>query len=276
MPESFIRKLLAILIFLSVFAPSCIAHAEDTASSMIIFPGKKVFPLFTADGLSHQLSLSRVTENKDWIGAVGGSIPIVQLNLQNLTLQGGVAVTVFSRLVKTPGHLTVYTIDYKVDFPIDIRFSELALRAAVGHISCHFADDAIELLGKKSIQHVNDYITLAAAYDVTLIQGYVYAGFNYSYGTQPIPHKPWLLQVGTSFGNIALHDEVSLYGAIDLKIKEEIEWGSIRSFQLGVRLFPRLNYGVRIAYTFRTGFEDRGQFYMNKTTLNLVSAFIDF
>jgi hypothetical protein len=268
-----------VLVFLCVAlagnAPA--QHGRDSSTShIIIFPGHKIFPQFTADGLSHQLSLSRVTENRDWIGAVGGSIPIAQFNTPGTVLQGSVAVTIFNRLVKTPGHLTVYTVDYKVDFPIDIRLSSLALRFAVGHISCHFADDAIEQFGKQSIQHVNDYVTLAAAYDVPAIGGYVYGRFNYSYGTQPVQHKPWLLQVGAHLGNLPLHDEVTLYGAFDLKVKEEVGWGSIRSIQVGIRLFPRMQYGLRLAYTLRTGFEERGQFYLNKVTNNLLSAFIDF
>jgi hypothetical protein len=270
------RRLNAIVLLLFTVLVAQRADAQQSANLIDFFPGTKIFPMFTADGLSHQLSLSRVTDNREWIGAVGGSIPVAQLNLQQATLQGSVAVTVFNRLIKTPGHLTVYTIDYKVDFPVDIRFSEFSMRAAVGHISCHFADDALELLGKKSIQHANDYVSLAGAYDVQLIQGYVYAGFNYSYGTQPIPNRPWLLQIGADVAHIKLHEEVSLYGAIDVKVKEEVGWGSTRSFQLGLRLFPRLNYRLRLAYTLRIGYADRGQFYLNHETLNLISAFIDY
>ena len=269
-------KFIAVILLFFIAGTSHAQDAQNSPPFIKIFPGKKIFPLFTADGLSHQLSLSRVTENRDWIGAVGGSIPLVQLNLQDMTIQASVAVTVFNRLVKTPGHLEVFTVDYKVDLPVDIRFSQLSLRAALGHISCHFADDGIELFGKKSIQHVNDYITLAAAYDLAAIQGHVYGGFNYSYGTQPIPNKPWLLQVGADFGNIQLHEDVWAYGAIDIKVREEVGWGSTRSFQVGLKLFPYLNYRLRVAYTLRMGFEERGQFYLNTTTLNLVSAFIDF
>jgi hypothetical protein len=252
------------------------AHAEETSSAFHFFPSSKIFPLFTADGLAHQLSLSRVTENRDWIGAIGGSIPLVQFNPSDATLQASVAVTVFNRLVKTPGHLEVYTVDYKVDFPIDARFQQLALRVGLGHLSCHFSDDAIELYGKRSIQHVNDYVTLAAAYDLPVIGGYVYAGMNYSYGTQPVQYRPWLLQAGAQFGNIGVHEVVSLYGAVDVKVKQEVGWGSTRSVQVGARFFPREPRGVRVAYTLRMGFEDRGQFYLNTTVLNLLSLFIDF
>jgi len=264
-----------VLVFLVAATPHP-ADAQEGPASIEFFPGSKIFPLFTADGLSHQFSISRVTDNRDWIAAIGGSIPLAELQLPAMTMQGSVAVTIFNRLIKTPGHLTVYTIDYKVDIPIDFRFSEFALRVAAGHISSHFADDAIELLGKKSIQHVNDYVTLAATYDLAAIHGYVYAGCNYSYSTVPIPNRPWLFQVGADFANVGLFSEVSMYGAVDVKVKEEVGWGSTRSFQLGFKLFQRHNYGLRLAYTLRMGYEDRGQFYLSQETRNLLSAYIDF
>jgi hypothetical protein len=265
--------MLSCVLLLLLLAVS-LAHAEEPTFEY--FPARKLFPHLTADGLAHQLSLSRVTENHDWIAAIGGAIPMAQLNLTDAKIQGGVAVTIFNRLVKTPGKLEVYTVDYKVDIPFDIRLNDFTLRFALGHISCHFADDAIEIFGKRSIQHVNDYFTVAAAYDVEPIRGYVYGGFNYSYGTQPIQHKPWLLQVGAHFGNVEVHEDILLYGALDVKVREENGWGSTRSIQIGARFFPHHRVGARLAYTHREGFEERGQFYLNTTTLNLISAFIDF
>lgn len=269
-----VQKALPLFLLLGILSHK--AESQNAPELVEFFPGEKIFPLFTADGLSHQFSLSRVTDNKEWIGALGGSIPIIQLNLKDVKIQGSVAATVFNRLIKTPGHLTVYTIDYKVDIPVDIRFSELSVRAAVGHISCHFADDAIELLGKKSIQHVNDYVSLAAAYDVPLIHGYVYGGFNYSYSTQPVPNKPWLFQIGSDFAHVKLHEDVEVYGAVDVKVREEVGWGSTRSIQLGFKFFPHSRHKLRVAYTLHMGYEDRGQFYLRRETLNLISAFIDF
>jgi hypothetical protein len=264
------------LLTFSLFIPALIVFAADSTDAIHYFPGRKVFPEFLADGRAHQFSLSRVTENREWISAVGGTIPMLEARFAGGTVQTGIAATIFNRLIKTPGHLTVYTVDYRVDVPLDMRFSEIAFRLAVGHISCHFADDAIELLGEKSIQHVNDYILLAGAYDVRSLGGHLYGSIYYSYGTQPVRNKPWTLQIGADAGEISLHKEVSLYGAIDLKVREEVGWGSTRSFQLGAKLFPRGQYRLRIAYTLRMGYEERGQFYLNRTTLNLISAFIDF
>jgi hypothetical protein len=251
-------------------------QGQDSIAQISFFPSHKVFPLLTADGLAHQFSISRVTDNRDYIAAIGGAIPVVQLNIQGMEIQSTIAVTLFNRIIKTPGHITVYTIDYKVDVPFDFQFPEFTLRVAAGHISCHFADDGIELLGKRSLQHVNDYVTLQASRTLSILNGYVYGGLNYSYGTQPIQYKPWLFQFGMHFGNYPVHEEIVLYGAIDLKVREENGWGSTRSFQIGARFFPHSHVGARIAYTFRQGFEERGQFYLDRTTLNLLSLYFDF
>jgi hypothetical protein len=268
-------KLRIILLAFLVINQCREVHPQSRFPQIDFFPGKKIFPAFVADGLAHQLSLSNVTDNRDWIGAVGGSVPVVQLGIRQIEMQASVAATVFSRLVKSPGHLTVHTVDYKVDFPIDVRFSALALRLALGHVSAHFADDGIEQLGEKSIQYVRDYVSLAIVRDIPMMGGHVYASSDYNYNTAPVQHKQWLVQFGAEFGNISVEEYAQIYGAVDIKIKEEVSWGSIQSYQIGVKLFERNNHGLRVAYTFRRGFEERGQFFDRRATVNLISIFID-
>jgi len=253
----------------------CEAHSQGQVPDIDFFPVKKIFPAFIADGLEHQFSLSNVTDNRDWIGAVGGSVPVIQLNVRQIEMQVSVAATVFSRLIKSPGHLTVHTVDYKVDFPIDVRLSALVLRVALGHVSGHFADDGIERLGEKSIQYIRDYVSLAIVHDIPLMGGHVYTSSDYNYNTAPVQHKQWLVQFGAEFGNISVEDYAQIYGALDIKIKEEVSWGSIQSYQIGIKLFEQNNHGLRVAYTFRRGFEERGQFFDRRETVNLISVFVD-
>lgn len=262
--------------FLLLFTLAIPLLAQEEKTLLEFLPGKKLFPLQTADGLAHQMSLSRVTENRDWIGAIGASLPVVQVNLPDAKLQASVAATTFNRLIKTPGHLAVYTIDYKVDFPFDLQLSRLTLRFAVGHISSHFADDGIEMLNKRSIQYVNDYVTAGAGYDVPWIGGSVYGIVSYIYHTVPVSDRPWLFQVGADVGNYAIADFARLYGAFDIRVKQDVSWGSTQSYQIGVKLFTQGDRQLRFAYTLRLGFEDRGQFYLNKETKNMYSVFLDF
>lgn len=264
----------ASFLLLALIATSAV-RAQEAQELIEFFPGEKIFPPFTADPLAHQISLSHILENKDWIGTLGGVIPLAQANLEGAEMQISVAGSTFNRLITPPG-LTVYTIDYKVDFPLDVRVSETSFRFALGHYSCHFADDGIELLGEHSIQYVKDYALLGIAQDLQLIGGHAYFAGHWSYHNVPIRDKNWALQFGFEAGNVSVHRFVQLYCAVDLKLKQEVSWGSTQSYQIGARLFARGPRALRIAYTLRRGFDERGQFYDQHEDVNIISAFVDF
>jgi hypothetical protein len=239
-------------------------------------PGEKIFPAFHADALNHQISLARITDNREWSGTIGGAIPLIEVRTSGATFQGGVGVSTYNRLIKTPGHITVYTVDYKVDFPLDIRLSALALRFALGHMSCHFADDGIEQLHRTSINSVKDYVTFASSYDLPAVGGNTYLAVHYVFHILPYPDKKWQLQAGLECLNRPLAPWAVLYGALDVKLKEEVGWGSTQSYQVGVKLFQKKNYGLRFSYTLRTGLDERGQFFDQRVTENLLMMAIDF
>ncbi|HCV44319.1 MAG TPA: hypothetical protein DGH68_12595 [Bacteroidetes bacterium] len=262
-------------LLLLALIPTSLAWSQQERELIEFFPGEKIFPSFTADPLTHQISLSHIMENREWIGTLGGSIPLAQVNLEGAEVQISVAGSTFNRLITPPG-LTVYTIDYKVDFPLDVRVSETAFRFALGHYSCHFADDGIELLGKHSIQYIKDYVMLGVAQDIPLIGGHVYFAGHWAYHNVPIQDKNWALQFGFEAGNVSVHQFVQLYCAVDLKLKQEVSWGSTQSYQIGARLFARGTRALRIAYTLRRGFDERGQFFDQHEDANIISAFIDF
>ena len=251
------------------------AVAQEDSPTFDIFPGEKVFPMFTADALAHGMSIGRVTNNSEWIGSIGAALPLVQANVWGRSWQLGASATAFNRIIKTPGHITVYTIDYKVDFPLDLRLRSLALRVALGHVSSHFADDGIEILDEQSISYVRDYVTFAAAYDIPLLAGYVYAGADWNYHFEPTT-EPWILQIGGEGANLKLNGWARLFAAFDVKFRQNLSWGTTQSYEAGIRFFVKQRYALRLAYTFRTGFEERGQFYDQKESVHLVSLFIDF
>lgn len=253
-----------------------VSGTAEGQTGVELFPGRRIFPLFRADALAHQLSLSRVTDNREWIGVIGGQVPIVQFAEEDFTAQIGVGASVFNRIIKTPGHITVYTVDYRVDIPVDFEFPAFALRVGFGHISNHYADDGIEILQSHSINAVKDYVQADVARKVALIGGEVYAGFTYNYHAEPLRDRRWIVQVGSNFGNYPLASWVNVYGAIDLKVKEEVRWGTTQSYQIGFMTAPKGDYALRLAYTFRTGFEERGQLYDRSVSANLVTLYIDF
>ena len=260
-----------------IFILMCRAQVwpQEEPQKILFFPATKIFPPLTADALTHQISLSHVTNDRDWIGTIGGSLPLAQLHLEDAELQVSVAASTFNRLITPPG-LTVYTTDFKVDFPLDVRLSETSFRLALGHYSCHFEDDGIELLGKHSIQSIKDYYMLAVARDVELIGGHVYLAGHWIHHNVPMRDKNWEIQLGGEAGNLSVSRLVSLYCAIDLKLKQEVSWGSTQSYQAGVRLLMNGIRALRFAYTVRRGFDERGQFFDQHEDVEILSVFVDF
>jgi hypothetical protein len=240
-----------------------------------VLPSEKIYPRYRADALDHQLSLTRVTDNREWIGVVGGSLPVLAIRSGDLTLELGIGASVFNRIIKTPGHITVYTVDYRIDLPLDLAAGDYRFRLGYGHISNHYADDGLEVLGLHSINAVKDYLQAGVARMLAWQHAVVYVHVTWNYHNEPLRDKRWMGQLGGSCDLAQLTPWATLYGAFDLKCKEEVNGGTTRSFQLGLDLFRRGERAIRCAYTFRDGFEDRGQLYAVSTTANLVSLFID-
>jgi hypothetical protein len=247
----------------------------EGAIELGMFPGAKIFPNFTADALAHGMALGPVTNNREWIGNIGASVPLVEVEEHGRIFQVGAAATVFNRIIKTPGHITVYTVDYKIDFPLDMRLQRFAFRLALGHVSSHFADDGIEILHQQSISYVRDYVSIAVSYDLPLLAGFAYAGGDWNYHFEPIA-KPWILQAGAEGARLNVSDWAQVYAAFDVKIRQNLSWGTTQSYQAGLRFFVKKQYALRLAYTVRTGYEERGQFFDRRNTTYLLAVYVDF
>ncbi len=234
-----------------------------------LLPGAPLFPRFSADALAHQLSLARITDSREWIGAIGLAGPLLQWGDH---VQAGAGATVFSRLLKTPGHITVTTVDYRVDFPVDLRLDSLRLRAALGHVSCHYADDAIEQMGTRSISSVRDYVLVAAAWMAPGGHGYLSAVCNYH--LEPA-FGPWQLQGGAVWTLAEPAPWLGVIGAVDVKLKQDVGWGSTQSYQLGIRLAGGGGRSALLAWTHRRGFEERGQLYDRRTIFNQIGVVLE-
>lgn len=236
----------------------------------VILPGRRWFPELKADALEPRMALSRVLETREWVGAVGGAVPLVEAPVGGVRLQAGVSAVVISRLIKSPGHITVSTVDYRVDFPLDIVLQDAVLRTGYGHLSAHFADDGIEQLGHVSISFVKDYLLFLAAYGREHSDWKLYGGGTYSYHNEPVADRPWMLQMGGETPGARL-PWCFLYAALDLKLRQEVGWGSTQSYEAGAVFGGDGRRGMRFAVTHRRGLEERGQFFRRRMSSTLLS-----
>lgn len=262
-----------ITFFLLIFFTSTI-FAQDFR--LKLFPEKKIFERHYADAISHQVSLSKHFESTEWFANIGVNIPVFDIGLFEYEVQASASTTIFNTIIKTPGHIQVYTVDYLVDFYFDTKITnDLAVRFIFGHLSAHFSDDGIVELGNSPISYVRDYIGLSSQYKINPLNGKIYFTGFYNFHNEPPRNKHSTFQFGFDAGHYFLKS-LKAYFAFDIKIKSEVNNGTTQSFQTGV-IFPSdQRFKFRIAFTHRRGFEERGQLYDQKDIKNSLGIYVDF
>lgn len=250
------------------------ASAGVFPQTLNILPEKIIYEKYFADARSHQLSLSKNLGNNQWLGNIGAVIPVIDLKYEGHLLQVSAAATVFNTVIKTPGHIQVFTVDYLVDFYFDYEIRPgTPLRFIFGHHSAHFSDDGITELFHSPISYVRDYVGLHLQYKFS--SGKIYAGYYYNYHIEPEINKKNDFQLGGDrFFNICRYAD--FYFAADFKFKQETEFTPLQSYQAGVKIFSGSRRALRTAYGFSTGFDERGQFYNKKEKIHSIGIFLDF
>jgi hypothetical protein len=250
----------------------------DTVQSPVaFFPSSRIFPRLFADGMVHQFGVSKDFSAAMIHGSIGNELPVLEIRACGINLQCGAGATVLGSFVKRPRLLDVVTVDFLVEFPVDLRLTEqLAFRTGYGHFSAHLADDGIEILGGSSINYAKDYVIAVCIWHPMEYPLDLYAGGHWDFHSLPEEQKHWMVQAGAQGGDIRLLPDCYLYGALDVKLKSEVAWGATQSYQCGVKVTPRGNHALRIAYTFRTGIDIRGQFFWQRSTLHLLGVYLDF
>jgi hypothetical protein len=251
-----------------------ILSASVLPQSLNLLPEKVLFEKYYADALSHQFSLLKHLQSNQWFGNVGASIPVFDINYKTHLLQISAASTVYNTVIKTPGHIQVYTVDYLVDFFFDYNLAHnLPVRFVFGHLSAHYSDDGIIELNYYPISYVRDYVGLHLQYKMSNAK--VYAGMYHNFHIEPEVEKQNTYQVGGD-KFISLNSFIDLYGALDFKLKSEADYTPTQSYQLGFRFSSDHRRSLRAAYTYRTGFEERGQLYNIRDKKHSLGVYLDF
>jgi hypothetical protein len=223
------------------------------------------------------MSVNKDFHSRQWLGSIGGLQRVIQFSVSGLTVQVGVGASVKATLIKMPAVVQVVTVDFFVDFPLEVQLTQsLFLKTGWGHFSGHFADDGLELLGLASVNYAKDYSPLLLACAIPELGGFVYGGARIDYYTIPEYGKNWMLQCGAEAGNFLIGSGVRAYGTIDIKARAEVAWGTTQSYQVGIKMLERDLQAVRIAYTYRTGIADQGQFYKRRVEMRLMGVYFDF
>jgi hypothetical protein len=276
-PSRRIIRAFAILIMMTGPGAAVLDAGEPgTPLKFRVLPEERIFPRIHASGQAHQLGIGKDLDSRQWFGDIGGERPLFELSGGPVDVQAGIGATVHAGILRKPPLLQVVTVDFVVDFPIDIRITaDLSVRTGYGHFSAHIADDGIEVLSLRSINYAKDYLTLLGCYRFGEQHAMLYAGGRYDFHTLPVVDKHLVAQVGGEIQPVQLFEGCRLYAAVDFRLKEETAWRAIQSYQAGCMLSGPAATAIRVAYTFRTGSDDRGQFFDRTLTASLFGVYID-
>ncbi|NWF49334.1 MAG: hypothetical protein HXY49_02185 [Ignavibacteriaceae bacterium] len=261
-------------IFLLFSISSVNIYAQEFSIS--IFPEEKLFSTYYADAVAHQFSLSKSFKTSEWYGNIGALIPFLNVSLLKQNFQISAGATAFNTLIKTPGHITVFTVDYLVDFFVDSRIAEnFTGRFIWGHLSAHFADDGITILNANPVSYVRDYAGLHFQHSFNNVNGKIYSGVFYNFHNEPVLDQHFTFQIGGDAG-VQMVNKIIAYASLDIKFKSEVNYGTTQSYQVGL-IYPSFsNRSLRFAITHRRGFEERGQLFNLKDNKTMAGIYFDF
>lgn len=256
------------------------ATAQEKAFITLV-PDTSFIPSFTADGTAHRLSYAKDLSSGAFFAGLGGSFPAALVRYQGLECLITVSGTVYTTLVSAGVKFQVTNADYYADVSFDLPVTAgTTVRLGSGHTSHHLVDDAVLAPGgaARVINYARDYYQLFVAQDLSHIRGFVYGGvyYDHSYLVNIRKDGQFLWQFGADGGNLPLFSTLSLYGALDVKLRGAVNYGATQSYQVGIRSQNENRRGLRLAYTYRTGMEERGQFYNQRNTVQNIGLFFDF
>jgi hypothetical protein len=252
--------------------------SEEQISFLTLLPEKKLVPSFTASGTQHRISYNEQLTRGIFIGSMGGIFPVADIRYHNLLCQISAASSIYTSLQNAGIKFKVTNVDFYVDIFFDIPISEESvLRTGWGHTSHHLADDAI-VPGLSPINYARDYYELFFVHRIHALNGFVYGGlyWNYSFLINSNIGRKLLPEFGGESTIGTLYQSITIYTAIDFKFRGELHYGATQSYQIGIKSENQYFRAVRLAYTFRTGVEDRGQFYNLRNSLHTFGVFFDF
>ncbi len=257
------------------------AQTKDTINyKFSMLPAKKLIPVFTADARAHRLSVQRPFDKNSFIGSMGGSFPIAQMNKNKKSLQLCVAGTTYLELFRYFNHGSVNNIDFFVDVYLDAKLSDhFYARLGTGHTSQHLSDDAI-LKGAAFANYARDYHQLFGVYKNNKFRFFTYCGvqFNYNFKTDPGLNisNTSIIQFGFEHTPFKLSTSQAIFYAADIKLHGELNYRSTQHVQLGYRYQKNGLRALQIAYNYSAGVDERGQYYKMNSYFSSVGIYIDF
>jgi hypothetical protein len=258
-----------------ISAVSCAPPAiSQSFASVKFFPRNSLIPVFPADPSAHKMKIGNIPGKKDMRASLGGLIPVAETMNGKAQLSSAASVQ-FG--IHPAGQAEIISMEYYVEyFIIDAEVKgNWNIRTLMGHTSHHLSDTEYEksrLSGP--FNYSRDY---AAAYAVYLKDDklfYAGANFGYVFHLEGKEKKRWQFQLG---GEKILYRWYKLhaYTALDSRWFQEAGFQFANHYQIGLLFSEITPRKLRVAYQFRHGLDERGQFFPEHYREHLILFMID-
>ncbi len=243
------------------------------------FPESTYVSPFAADGHAHRVNVENIVFTKNIRATMGGMFPIFTIELFGITTQASISGSIHFEL-NPMGQAHVISNDYYVDYiTLDIPVKEaMFVQMVAGHTSHHLSDNWFERLKLTSaIRYSRDYIKLALIRETGMNdQFYIGADYAYIFTVNGLrTNKRWTIQAGGKKSIAELYPKIILYAAADCKVRQEADFTATNTLQVGFSTPMQHEKILRIFYQFRTGLDERGQFYPQHRMLNTLGFSIE-
>jgi hypothetical protein len=265
---------LTLFSFLIGFLFNAHAKTDSLPFKIVILPQYHIIPVLTPDTRAHQLSAIYTNSQNlkhEIIGSMGGVFPIAHLKSNLISAQLSAASTLYTTLLRSNNAGTIINNDYLVDIYLDISLTRnFKMRTGFGHHSHHLSDDAlIKNLFPTAINYVKDYYQAGLVYLTQKEMIYALLFYNHNFKTTDFDGANNYsgnikLQFGAEKQLVQLNKYTSIFAGTDLKLRQEIAFGSTQNIQLGLKIHNNTMRNIRWVINYTSGFEERGQFYKSK------------
>ncbi|MHB1050664.1 MAG: DUF1207 domain-containing protein [Bacteroidota bacterium] len=224
------------------------------------------------------MNVENILFSKDLRASMGTQIPVFGINLKGTTAQASLGASVHFELHPV-GQAQIVSNDYYIDFLIlDVSLiKDHFARFVIGHTSHHLSDNWYERLQfATSVRYSRDYVKLLYIYN-NESKYLFYFGVDYAYiftiGQKL--SKPWTIQAGGEVPLMIVFESIQLYSAADTKIRQEAGFAATNTIQFGAKMPVRQFQTVRLAYQYRFGLDERGQFFPQHRRLHTIGLYIN-
>lgn len=242
------------------------------------FPETTFVSQFTADANAHRLSVENILISKNVKTTLGEMFPVANIDLFGTTMQASIGGSVHFELHPI-GQAQIVSNEYYVDFiTLDIpTLQNYFLRFVSGHTSHHLSDNWYErLMLTTAVRYSRDYLRLFFIYEQqNELQWYFGVDYAYIATIGQRINKPWVFQAGGRIDVVKLGDEFVMYLAADSKIRHEANFAATNVIQCGITIPIQHEQRLRFAYQFRSGLDERGQFFPQHRTLHTLGFIFD-